>query len=182
MGISKEDRKAYEDGKKEADNIKKDPLGYAASAFDIIGALNEPSRSKSEDEAYHKGLRGEQLDEDKSSGGGSESTRGGGCYLTTACIESKGLSDDCLELTILREFRDNYLAKMKRGVERIKEYYASAPRIVFSINNLINSKEVYEMLYTDLVKKSVNLIEQGNMKGALKNYFRIYQNFKKEYF
>ena len=71
---------------------------------------------------------------------------------------------------------------MKRGVERIKEYYASAPRIVFSINNLINSKEVYEMLYTDLVKKSVNLIEQGNMKGALKNYFRIYQNFKKEYF
>lgn len=32
-----------------------------------------------------------------------------GYILTTACVEYKGLSDDCEELTVLREFTDNYM-------------------------------------------------------------------------
>lgn len=34
-----------------------------------------------------------------------------GCYLTSACIFAKGLKDDCHELTTLRQFRDQWLAK-----------------------------------------------------------------------
>lgn len=29
-----------------------------------------------------------------------------GCFLTSACVKYKGLSDDCKELTELRQFRD----------------------------------------------------------------------------
>ena len=30
----------------------------------------------------------------------------GGCFLTSACTEARGLPDDCHELTVLRSFRD----------------------------------------------------------------------------
>ena len=33
----------------------------------------------------------------------------GGCYLTSACMYSKGLPDDCYELETLRNFRDTWL-------------------------------------------------------------------------
>ena len=33
----------------------------------------------------------------------------GGCFLTSACTEARGLPDDCHELTVLRAFRDGYL-------------------------------------------------------------------------
>ena len=38
-----------------------------------------------------------------------------GCYLTSACIFAKGLKDDCHELTTLRQFRDQWLAKTTKG-------------------------------------------------------------------
>lgn len=47
----------------------------------------------------------------------------GGCYLTTACVEAKGLPDDCEELTILRDFRDHWLKKQPGGAEEIAEYH-----------------------------------------------------------
>ena len=31
-------------------------------------------------------------------------TSSGGCYLTSACVESKNLPDNCHELTVLRQF------------------------------------------------------------------------------
>ena len=37
----------------------------------------------------------------------------GGCYLTSACMYSKGLPDDCYELETLRNFRDTWLNIMK---------------------------------------------------------------------
>lgn len=39
----------------------------------------------------------------------------GGCFLTSACVKSKGLPDNCYELTRLRWFRDNILAKTDRA-------------------------------------------------------------------
>ena len=60
MGVSKEDREAYEAGEKEAQYIRDHPIGYLASG----GVRKRPS-DPSKAEAYDKGLRGEQLDEDK---------------------------------------------------------------------------------------------------------------------
>jgi len=34
-----------------------------------------------------------------------------GCFITTATLTSLGKDDNCIELTIFREFRDTYLKK-----------------------------------------------------------------------
>lgn len=36
----------------------------------------------------------------------SSNNNSSGCYLTSACVNAKGLPDDCEELTVLRNFRD----------------------------------------------------------------------------
>ena len=47
--------------------------------------------------------------------------------FTTACVKSKGLSDDCIELSTLRKFRDEYILNLENGEKDIKEYYDTAP-------------------------------------------------------
>ena len=53
-----------------------------------------------------------------------------GCFLTSACVEAKGLPDDCRELTVLRNFRDTYLKASADGQRDVCEYYHVAPMIV----------------------------------------------------
>ncbi|MEK6842235.1 MAG: CFI-box-CTERM domain-containing protein, partial [Nanoarchaeota archaeon] len=79
-------------------------------------------------------------DSDSSSSG--ESGGGGGCYLTTACVSSRGLSDNCLELNVLRSFRDRILLQTPSGRKAVKKYYQIAPEVVQSINEKDNSSEI----------------------------------------
>lgn len=97
-------------------------------------------------------------------------TTSGGCYLTSACVEAKGLPDDCMELTTLRSFRDNWLKKQPGGAEEIAEYYATAPKIVEKINALPNAKTVWTGLYETLVRPCVQLIQNGNMDQCHMHY------------
>ncbi|HZP09899.1 CFI-box-CTERM domain-containing protein [Methyloceanibacter sp.] len=53
-----------------------------------------------------------------------------GCFITTAACEVLGLDDDCFELTILRRYRDEVLAKRPGGEVEIARYYAIAPLIL----------------------------------------------------
>lgn len=54
----------------------------------------------------------------------------GGCFLTTACCEVIGLPDDCLELTVLRRFRDSVLPTLPGGDAEIALYYLLAPVVL----------------------------------------------------
>jgi hypothetical protein len=53
-----------------------------------------------------------------------------GCFLTSACCEVLGLTDDCFELRTLRRFRDGRLASTPGGNAAIAEYYRVAPAIL----------------------------------------------------
>lgn len=90
----------------------------------------------------------------------------GGCYLTTACVEAKGLPDDCEELTILRNFRDHWLKKQSGGAEEIAEYYATAPQIVAEVNKRTDAREIWNGLYDSLVAPCVQMIQRGEMEQA----------------
>ena len=105
----------------------------------------------------------------------------GGCYLTSACIYAKGLSDDCYELETLRRFRDTWLKNFKKGKDVIKQYYEIAPKIVSAINETKNSKLVYDMLYEKMVKPCVTFIEQEKYQEALELYQRMTLQLEKEY-
>ena len=52
------------------------------------------------------------------------------CFITTACVQHYNLSDNCYQLSTLRNFRDNYLQRSTDGNKLIKEYYSVAPQLV----------------------------------------------------
>ena len=93
-----------------------------------------------------------------------------GCYLTSACVEAENLSDNCVELATLRNFRESYVLSTEEGRLDIEHYYNVAPEIVNKINTLTNSQSVFKELYNTLVVTSVELIKQGELQTAYKLY------------
>ncbi len=91
------------------------------------------------------------------------------CYLTTACVEFAELPDDCHELTVLRQFRDEYIAQRHDGAHLIAEYYAIAPDIVRGIDSKPNRAQIYTDILST-VRTCVRDIETSNMEMAMKRY------------
>lgn len=102
----------------------------------------------------------------------TETSRSSGCFITTACIKSRGLPVDCYELETLRKFRDNWVSKHENGPAEIGIYYEIAPKIVEKLDRLSNAKEIYEQIYQEVVLKCVRFIEEGKEKDA----YSLYKN------
>lgn len=105
----------------------------------------------------------------------------GGCYLTSACMYAKGLSDDCYELQTLRNYRDGWLKLSEEGKQLVEQYYSIAPKIVSAINETKDSKSVYEMIYEKMVKPCVQFIEEKEYNKALALYRQMTLKLEKEY-
>lgn len=101
-----------------------------------------------------------------------QSSSSGGCYLTTACVEHRGLPDDCHALQTLRQFRDNWLKNQPGGLAEIAEYYRIGPAVVDGIEHHERRTEILEQLGTELVDPCVKLIEEGQFEEA----HALYQN------
>ncbi len=104
-----------------------------------------------------------------------------GCFLTSACVEAKGLPDDCYELTVLRRFREGYLRSLPKGCDEIAEYYFVAPQIVTEIKNRADSITVFDSIYERLVKPCVEMIERGENENAHVLYRTTVQQLQLEY-
>ena len=109
------------------------------------------------------------------------SSSSGGCYLTTACVEHKGLADDCFELSTLRKFRDTYMKELPSGKEEVQEYYETAPRIVDAINSGNDSESVYETIYSNVIEPCVELIREGKNEEAHVKYKEMVTELKSKY-
>jgi hypothetical protein len=94
------------------------------------------------------------------------------CFLTTACVTYRNLPDNCEELTVLREFRDNYMRGLPTGESLIKVYYEAAPGIVAGINRSPRRRDIYEELYC-ILRKCVDAIKAGKNALALKVYMEM---------
>ena len=92
------------------------------------------------------------------------------CYLTTACVRARGLSDTCSELRTMRDFRDGYAAKREGGMRDIGLYYKNAPGVVKRINLSEDPASVWEEIYDRLVLPSVELIKNGRNEEAYALY------------
>ena len=104
-----------------------------------------------------------------------------GCFLTSACVEAKGLPDDCYELTTLRAFRDGYMRSLPEGASDICEYYHTAPGIVEKIRQLPNATEIFNKIYDELVLPCVHLIENGKKQEAYAAYRNYVKKLQVEY-
>lgn len=105
----------------------------------------------------------------------------GGCYLTSACVEAMGMADDCRELTVLRRFRDEWLAKQPEGKQEIDEYYKTAPAIVAKIHAQEDCGVLLKKLYEQLVLPCVRYIEGGKYESAYTLYKKVTRKLQKEY-
>lgn len=94
---------------------------------------------------------------------------GGGCFLTTACCQYKGLSDDCSELTTLRSFRDNHLLQSNEGRDLVEEYYRIAPKLIEKIEQRPNAGDIYEQIFAT-IRQIVDQINQEAYASATDCY------------
>jgi len=100
------------------------------------------------------------------------------CFIATACAEARGLPDDCYELSLLRLFREEYVAKLPQGEAVLTEYREKAPKVVSAIGALgeERSGEVWEHLYESGVVRAVELILGGMWDEA----FGVYEAMRRE--
>lgn len=104
-----------------------------------------------------------------------------GCFITTACVKSKGLEDNCYELTTIRSFRDNVMKKNEKLNELVTEYYQYAPMIVSAINALPDSMEIYNDIYDNMILPCISAIENKEDDKAISVYYNYYRKLFEKY-
>ena len=106
-----------------------------------------------------------------------------GCYIATACVEARGLSEGCYELSLLRMFRREYVEKLPDGQEVLAEYRQKAPRIVAAINALpaAEALPIWEDLYDRGVRPAVAHITNGAWDAAFAIYRGICAELEERY-
>lgn len=104
-----------------------------------------------------------------------------GCFLTSACVENKGLPDDCQELTQLRWYRDSILPSQPDGQTKIAEYYHIAPQIVENINCQPDKKDIYDRIYSDYILPCTEMISNGNYDDVYQKYCDMVYSLKEKY-
>ena len=160
---------SYQDGKRIYNSDGSHSTINGNTVYHSDGSFSKVSGDK----VYHsKGgystVRGDKIYH--SDGSTSTGSSGGGCYLTTACVEARSLPDDCDELMTLREFRDGYMKEQPEGESDIKTYYRVAPKIVEAINAREDSKQIYNDLYENMIVPCVEMIKNGKLEEAYSLY------------
>ncbi len=103
----------------------------------------------------------------------SSSSSGSGCFLTSACVKTAGLADNCLELTVLRKFRDEYVRRLPDGEALLATYYADAPRIVSAIAGSSASETEYRAIFS-AIQNCIHSIARGDNNGAFATYKSLF--------
>jgi hypothetical protein len=104
------------------------------------------------------------------------------CYITTAVCESFGRADDCYELTLLRDYRDTYLAASPEGEAMIREYYDVAPSIVKHIGQQESPRAIYRSIWDEYLAPCITMIEQGQKEECAQLYREMVYDLKDRYF
>lgn len=146
--------------KKNSEENRAYDRGYFNSRGQSDGARNsyKPPSDSDAKEAYDSAWRSSY-----------DETHKKGCFLTEACCAHAGLPDDCYPLTILREFRDDYLLRSEQGRERVASYYELAPSLVERIRATPDPGTHWSFVL-DRVTAVVREIEQGRPAEAVSAY------------
>lgn len=103
------------------------------------------------------------------------------CYVTTAVCESLGKDMQCYELTLLKNYRDQVLAKEEDGARLIDEYYDIAPTIVNRINKCPERDEIYASIFQEYIRPCITYIENERTDLCKSTYCTMMQQLKKDY-
>ena len=103
------------------------------------------------------------------------------CYITTAVCESLGKPDDCYELRMLREYRDEYLLRDECGRSIVDTYYNIAPTIVNRINKKEDRREIYRNIFNEYINPCISYIEGNEPEKCKELYSDMVYSLRDEY-
>ena len=103
------------------------------------------------------------------------------CYITTAVCSSLDKPEDCYELRLLKDYRDNILSRQEGGMEMIDRYYDVAPTIVKRINKRPDKDAYYRTIYDDFIKPCIGYIENGSYAECRATYTEMVNTLKNRY-
>lgn len=106
---------------------------------------------------------------------------GGGCFITTAVCGSFNKPDDCYELTMFRDFRDNWLALQADGKELIQRYYQIAPAIVKKINGLPDANTIYLSIWKEYLQPCLEYLEGKNYLACKQKYVQMVDELSRRF-
>ena len=114
----------------------------------------------------------ESVDDEKSDSIDSD------CFLTSACVNFYG-KNDCIELTTMRRFRDEYLLNTDKGKILVDEYYKIAPSIVAKIDCSNKKSEYYYYIY-QCIQDCMKLYKQHEYAKLIKTYTKMVITLKND--
>lgn len=103
------------------------------------------------------------------------------CYITTAVCESLGKGQDCRELKLLKDYRDQYLDTTPEGHALVEEYYDIAPTIVKRIGKQPDCSRLYEELYQEYLLPCIRRIEAQEYEACRVKYEEMVLDLKARY-
>jgi hypothetical protein len=106
-------------------------------------------------------------------------TYSGGCYLTTATVQYKGLNDNGPELTAMRSLREYYRGDVYYD-NLIKEYYQNSQIIIDGINDSVDPSLDYEYIYQSVLTVK-QFVDNGQWEDAKDEYVNTYFTLKNKY-
>jgi len=103
------------------------------------------------------------------------------CYITTAVCQGLNKRDDCYELSLFREYRDNYLLITEEGKQMVKAYYNVAPTIVKRIHQQVDAILTFQGIWDMYLKPCIRLIEQKEYDACKNLYYEMVNELEKEF-
>lgn len=111
----------------------------------------------------------------------SSSDSSGGCFITSACVESMGLADNCDELETLRALRDKRKLYDSSFATLVEEYYRIAPLIVSAIDDAPDRVTLYKEIFETMVKPCVAMVKDNRENEAVELYTQKVIQLKRQY-
>ena len=155
----------------EEQNLSDIPEKFVKGLFGIPGKIiDDFTETDTESKARHDADDGKYDPPEEKSG----------CFITTACVAAAGLSDNCHELTILRRFRDTYVASLPDGSALISDYYTTAPQILRAIDRSPDRDRILIDAF-NVIRTAIGHIESDRLVEALAEYKHLIATLRDKY-
>ena len=94
-----------------------------------------------------------------------------GCFISTVVLSALGKGDDCVELSLLRTFRDDVLLSNPEGRMLVNTYYMVSPDILERLEDRAASEPaIYVEIYHKFLRRVLDCIQEGNHEQAVDIY------------
>lgn len=107
-----------------------------------------------------------------------ENSSSSGCFITTIVCDVLGYDDNCIVLSTLRQFRENYLKPNIQYIPTLLEYDKIGPVIVEKIQTSPNKIAICQDMYDRFLIPCINYIKTQNYEKTIATYYNMVTELK----